>query len=54
MKLTRRGEIVFVALIAMTGLVGLSVILHLATHLHFVDTAFCYGTFTECFNDWGK
>lgn len=49
MKLTRRGEIVFATLLAITGLVVLSVILHLATHIHFVDTSFCYGTFIECF-----
>jgi hypothetical protein len=51
MKLTRRGEIVFGALLAITGLVVLSVILHLATHIHFVDTNFCYGTFIECFGE---
>jgi hypothetical protein len=49
MKLTRRGEVLFIALLLIAGLVGVSVILHLATHIHYVDTEFCYGTFTECF-----
>lgn len=54
MKLTRRGEIVFKILLFTAGLLLLGVILHLSTHIHFVDTDFCYGTFTECFNDWGN
>ena len=51
MKLTRRGEIVFGTLLFIAGLAVLGVILHLATHLHFVDANFCYGTFIECFGE---
>lgn len=51
MKLTRRGEIVYGTLLFIAGLVVLSVIYHLATHIHYVDTDFCYGTFVECFGE---
>lgn len=49
MKLTRRGEVVFAILLITAGLVGLSVVYHLATNIHYVDPGFCYGTFIECF-----
>ena len=51
MKLTKRGEMVFAILLITAGLVGLSVIYHLATNIHYVDPTFCYGTFAECFGD---
>lgn len=53
MKLTRRGERVFTALLVGAGLVVVGVILYLSTHIHFTGPGFCFGSFVECFGEVG-
>jgi len=49
MKLTARGERVFIALLTIGVALFLAVTYHLATHLHFTGGGYCYGTVNECY-----
>jgi len=49
MRLTARGEKVFIALLAIGITAFLVVVYHLSTHLHFTGEDYCYGSFSECF-----
>ena len=54
MRLTRRGERVFYALLLAAGAVVLAIIYHLSTSIHWTGEGYCYGTFTKCYEEEGK
>ena len=49
-KLTKRGKRVR----AIAILVGIVAIYMLATHIHYTETGYCWGTFTQCYGLEGK
>ena len=53
-RLTARGERVFIALLAVGLALFLSLTYHLATHLHFTGEGYCYGSFTKCYAGEGE
>ena len=54
MRLTARGERVFITLLALGLALFLSLTYHLATHLHFTGEGYCYGSFTKCYAGEGE
>lgn len=54
MRLTKRGERVFYALLLMAGAGVLALIYHLSISIHYTGKGYCYGTFTECYEEEGK
>jgi hypothetical protein len=53
-KLTRRGEGAFIALLTLALGLFLALVFHLSTHLHFTGEGYCYGSFIECYEGEGK
>ena len=54
MKLTRRGERVFITLLTIGLGLFLALVFHLSTHLHFTgEEGYCYGSFIECYEGEG-
>ena len=49
MRLTRRGERVFYALLLMAGASVLAIIYHLSISIHYTGEGYCYGSFIECY-----
>ena len=54
MRLTKRGERVFYALLLLAVASVLAIIYHLSTHIHWTGEGYCYGTFTKCYEEEGK
>ena len=50
-RLTRRGERVFYALLLIVGASVLALIYHLSTHIHYTGKGYCYGSFIECYGE---
>lgn len=53
-KLTRRGERAFIALLTLGLGLFLALVFHLSTHLHFTGEGYCYGSFIECYEGEGE
>ena len=49
MKLTKRGERLFAALLVIAGLVLFAGIVWLSGHIHWVGTHYCFGSFEHCY-----
>ena len=54
MRLTRRGERVFYALLLTAGASLLALVYHLSTHIHYTGERYCYGSFIECYGEEGE
>lgn len=54
MKLTKRGERVFYALLLALGAGVLALIYHLSISIHYTGEGYCYGTFEKCYQEEGK
>ena len=54
MRLTRRGERVFYALLLMAGASVLAIIYHLSISIHYTGERYCYGSFIECYGQEGE
>lgn len=54
MRLTKRGERVFCALLLLAMAVVLAIIYHLSTSIHWTGEGYCYGSFTKCYEGEGK
>lgn len=49
MKLTRRGEIVFVISLLITALVAISGLMWVVDHVNWVGDQYCFKSMTECY-----
>lgn len=49
MRLTRRGERVFYALLVTAGASVLALIYHLSISIHYTGEGYCFGSFIECY-----
>ena len=54
MKLTKRGERAFYALLLALGAGVLALIYHLAISIHYTGEGYCYGTFEKCYQEEGE
>lgn len=54
MRLTRRGERAFNALLLIAGAVVVAVIYYLSTHIHYTGEGYCHGSFSQCYEGEGK
>jgi len=53
-RLTKRGERVFYALLLALGASVLALIYHLAISIHYTGEGYCYGNFIECYGQEGE
>lgn len=53
MRLTRRGEVVFILGLALALVLGLLGIYKAATSIHWTGDGYCIGSFTTCYDDEG-
>lgn len=53
MRLTRRGEVVFILGLALALVLGLLGIYKAATSIHWTEDGYCVGSFTTCYDDEG-
>lgn len=54
MKLTKRGERAFFALLLTAGAGFLALIFHLSISIHWTEEGYCYGTFQKCYEGEGE
>ena len=54
MRLTKRGERVFLTLLLAAGASVLALIYHLSISIHYTGEGYCYGTFAKCYQEEGK
>lgn len=54
MRLTKRGERVFYALLLTAGASLLALVYHFSVSIHWTGEGYCYGTFTKCYEEEGK
>lgn len=54
MRLTKRGERVFYALLLIVGASVLALIYHLSISIHYTEEGYCYGSFIECYGQEGE
>lgn len=51
MRLTKRGEVVFILGLALALVLGLLGIYKAATSIHWTGTGYCVGSFVECYEE---
>jgi hypothetical protein len=54
MRLTKRGERAFIALLLIVGASVLALIYHLSISIHYTGEGYCYGSFIECYGQEGE